>query len=56
MIPKKTDRRIFRTKRMIMEAFILLMEEKGFEAITVITSYSIHYTKLYEGGFFRVAT
>ncbi|GAA0399250.1 TetR/AcrR family transcriptional regulator [Paenibacillus motobuensis] len=35
MIPKKTDRRIFRTKRMIMEAFILLMEEKGFEAITV---------------------
>lgn len=35
MTLKKTDRRIIRTRRMIMEAFTLLMEEKGFEAITV---------------------
>ncbi|TCZ78476.1 TetR/AcrR family transcriptional regulator [Paenibacillus albiflavus] len=35
MTLKKTDRRITRTRRMIIEAFTLLMEEKGFEAITV---------------------
>lgn len=32
---KKTDRRILRTRRMIMDAFTQLLEEKGFEAITV---------------------
>lgn len=35
MTLKKTDRRIIRTRRMIIDAFTLLMEEKGFEAITV---------------------
>lgn len=35
MTLKKTDRRITRTRKMIMGAFIQLMEEKGFEAITV---------------------
>ncbi|MFO1446113.1 TetR/AcrR family transcriptional regulator [Bacillus sp. Bva_UNVM-123] len=35
MTLKKTDRRILRTRRMIMDAFTQLLEEKGFEAITV---------------------
>ncbi|MFJ7969971.1 TetR/AcrR family transcriptional regulator [Psychrobacillus sp. NPDC096389] len=35
MDEKKIDRRITRTKRMIRDAFTQLMEEKGFEAITV---------------------
>lgn len=35
MSKKKLDRRIVRTKRMIRDAFTELMEEKGFEAITV---------------------
>lgn len=35
MNEKKIDRRITRTKRMIRDAFTQLMEEKGFEAITV---------------------
>jgi len=32
---KKIDRRIIRTRRMIRDMFTQLMEEKGFEAITV---------------------
>ncbi len=32
---QKTDRRITRTKRMIRDAFTQLLEEKGFEGITV---------------------
>lgn len=31
----KTDRRILRTKRMIRDALTVLMEEKGFEGITI---------------------
>ncbi|WHY76867.1 TetR/AcrR family transcriptional regulator [Neobacillus sp. WH10] len=35
MSERHADRRIIRTKRMIRDALTLLMEEKGFEAITV---------------------
>ncbi|MCL6573039.1 MAG: TetR/AcrR family transcriptional regulator [Bacillus sp. (in: Bacteria)] len=35
MSEKATDRRIIRTKRMIRDALTVLMEEKGFEGITV---------------------
>jgi len=35
MSERLADRRIIRTKRMIRDALTLLMEEKGFEAITV---------------------
>jgi AcrR family transcriptional regulator len=35
MVEKTTDRRIIRTKRMIRDALTVLMEEKGFEGITV---------------------
>ncbi|WP_340372897.1 TetR/AcrR family transcriptional regulator C-terminal domain-containing protein [Peribacillus sp. FSL E2-0218] len=35
MSDQKTDRRIIRTKRMIRDALTHLMEEKGFERITV---------------------
>ncbi len=31
----KTDRRIIRTKRFIRDALTELMEEKGFEGVTV---------------------
>ncbi|MGX7419016.1 TetR/AcrR family transcriptional regulator [Carnobacterium gallinarum] len=32
---KKTDLRVIRTKKMIFEAFVLLVEEKGYEAVTI---------------------
>ncbi|WP_285768506.1 TetR/AcrR family transcriptional regulator [Peribacillus sp. SI8-4] len=35
MSDQKTDRRIIRTKRMLRDALTVLMEEKGFERITV---------------------
>ncbi|WP_312475630.1 TetR/AcrR family transcriptional regulator [Neobacillus sp.] len=35
MLERPTDRRIIRTKRLIRDALTELMEEKGFEAITV---------------------
>jgi AcrR family transcriptional regulator len=35
MVEKSTDRRIIRTKRLIRDALTELMEEKGFEGITV---------------------
>lgn len=32
---KKTDLRVLRTKKMIFDAFVVLVEEKGYEAVTI---------------------
>lgn len=33
--PKKTDLRVLRTKKLIFNAFVQLVEEKGYEAVTI---------------------
>ncbi|UGB30009.1 hypothetical protein [Metabacillus sp. B2-18] len=39
---KKTDLRVIRTKKLIKEALLKLIQEKGFENMTILTSRMKH--------------